>query len=212
MLDPARGQGPLAPLHLAARATRDFAGAAVFLGERRILGQINVRLGAADTEAAAAAADAIGAALPDAPNTVSEGPQSTVLWLGPDEWLVASTAGADANLQRNLDVALAAHHAAITDVSDLRAVIVLGGPRARDVLAKGCSLDFHPRVFGSGRCAQTQLARASVIIHQRATDPLFDIYVERSYAEYLWLWLEDAALEFAVVVADLEGADLEGSG
>jgi sarcosine oxidase gamma subunit len=31
--------------------------------------------------------------------------------------------------------------------------------------------------------------------------PTFDIYVARSFAEYLWAWLEDAGGEYGVAVA-----------
>ena len=34
---------------------------------------------------------------------------------------------------------------------------------------------------------------------EQVTDaaPIFEVVVERSHAEYLWLWLQDAAREFA---------------
>ena len=37
------------------------------------------------------------------------------------------------------------------------------------------------------------LAKAVVLLHQTDDEPAYDLYVDRSYAEYLWLWLEDAA-------------------
>jgi sarcosine oxidase subunit gamma len=69
-------------------------------------------------------------------------------------------------------------------------------------LAHGCSLDIHPRVFGPGQCAQTLLARVPVIIHQRGDEPSFDIYVQRSLAEYLWSWLEDAAQPYGMAIVE----------
>lgn len=130
------------------------------------------------------------------------------LWLGPDEWLVTTSgtedAGGtgDAGLLARLDGALTGHRASVVDVSDGRTVIVLRGARARDVLAKGCSLDLHPRQFRPGRCAQTLLARAGVLIHQTDPDPVYDIHVDRSYAQYLWTWFEDAAAEFGFAIAE----------
>ena len=55
------------------------------------------------------------------------------------------------------------------------------------------SLDLHPRAFAPGRCARASLAKTVVLIHQTDDQPTFDLYVDRSYAEYLWQWLEDAA-------------------
>ena len=87
-------------------------------------------------------------------------------------------------------------HAAITDVTDGRVAFRVAGPSARDVLAKGCPLDLHPRAFPPGRCAQSLLAKASVLIHLvddgPERGPSFDVYVARSFADYLWTWLEDA--------------------
>jgi sarcosine oxidase subunit gamma len=70
----------------------------------------------------------------------------------------------------------------------------VGGPRARDLLAHGCALDLHPRVFGPGRCAQTMLARAQVVLLPRPDD--FLVLVRSSFAAYLSEWLLDAATEY----------------
>jgi sarcosine oxidase subunit gamma len=59
----------------------------------------------------------------------------------------------------------------------------LSGPSAKDVLAKGCSLDLDARSWSVGSCAQTLLARAQVILHERAETT--GILVRPSFAEYL---------------------------
>ena len=56
-----------------------------------------------------------------------------------------------------------------------------------------------------GREAQSRLAKATVVIHRVADDsaadgPVFDLYAVRSFAEYVWHWLEDAGREFGVAV------------
>ena len=40
------------------------------------------------------------------------------------------------------------------------------------------------------------LARIRVALHQPAADNAYRIYVERSYAQYLWDWLIDAMREY----------------
>ncbi|NNG06032.1 MAG: hypothetical protein HKM95_18270 [Inquilinus sp.] len=110
---------------------------------------------------------------------------------------------ARAGLADRLIEALAGLHATAVDIGDGATTIRLAGPRARDVLAKGCPLDLHPRAFGPGRVAQSVIAQADAVIHQTADDgggPVFEIHVRRSFAEYLWLWLADAALEFGLGV------------
>ena len=103
-----------------------------------------------------------------------------VLWLGPDEWLVLGGCESDYP-----------EAAATVDVSANRVCFELAGEDVEDVLAQGCSLDLHPAVFPPGRCAQTLLAKAPVILHR--TEPeTFRILVRPSFAPYLRSWLEDA--------------------
>ena len=202
MPDRAQRQSALDALHLASRAGAEAGDAAVVLGERRFVRQINLRADPADAEGMAPVHGEIGFDLPTDPNTVASGEGTCALWLGPDEWLITAPGGKDDGLAGRLNGVLAGHHASAVDVSDARTVIVLRGARARDVLAKGCGLDLHPRQFRPGRCAQTGLARAFVLIHQTSGAPAYDIYVDRSFAEYLWTWLEDAATEFGFVVVE----------
>lgn len=200
-------QSPLARLGLAARAARDAAkgDAGVVMTEHVDRGQIVVRGNVMDAAFRDAVAAVVGTAPPIQPNTVAgpadlaQGPR--MLWLGPDEWLVVTAPGQGASIADALRDALAGQVASVVDVSDARAAINLSGPQARAVVMKGCTLDFHPRVFGPGQCAQTLLARAGVILHQTGFDKAtgaaaYDLYVLRSFAEYLWAWLEDAAQEY----------------
>ena len=71
---------------------------------------------------------------------------------------------------------------------------------ARDLLAKGCTLDLHPRAFKVGACAQTGLARAGAILHLVDEAPTFEITILRSFADYMWVWLADAAEEYGVAL------------
>ena len=82
-------------------------------------------------------------------------------------------------------------------VSDQRIGLRLTGSRARDVLAKGGSLDLHPRVFGAGRAAQTTVGLAGVVLLALSgTGDDFLLLVRSSFAGYLAEWLLDAALEY----------------
>jgi sarcosine oxidase, subunit gamma len=172
------------------------------LCERR-LGKIELRGDPGDRVFMAAVGRAIDLLLPGEPNTTATRGELTALWLGPDAWLLTCPPDEAASHIGSLRDALSDVHAAITDVSDGRVALRLGGPSARDVLAKGCPLDLHPRAFAAGRCAQSLLAKASVLIHLLADDargPTFDVYVARSFAHYLFAWLEDAGREYGVQV------------
>jgi sarcosine oxidase subunit gamma len=113
---------------------------------------------------------------PTEPNTSA----GDVLWLGPDEWLVVGAREADYP-----------DAAAAVDVSANRVCFELAGGDVEDVLAQGCALDLHPSAFAPGRCAQTLLARAQVILH-RTDEETFRILVRPSFAPYVRVWIEDA--------------------
>lgn len=135
--------------------------------------------------------------LPTTPGTCVDGSDSTVIWFGPHEWLVTSTQRGGEALEAELHEAVAATGGAAVDVSAQRTTVRLRGAHARDVLAKGCSLDLHPRVFGRGAAAQTMLALAAVVLiplNDNGTD--YRIIVRSSFAGYLADWLIDAAEEF----------------
>jgi hypothetical protein len=55
------------------------------------------------------------------------------------------------------------------------------------------SLDFHPRAFGSGRCAQTLIHKAGVLVEQRGDDRYL-LLVRPSFAAYVAEWLLDGML------------------
>lgn len=179
-----------------AAATRT-SGGAIRLAELPFLAQINVRL-----DAKGAVADAValvlGPQLPLEPNTVVRTGELTVLWLGPDEWLVVGPPGMQQDLESRIREAAGDEPVSVTDVSAQRTTLLVSGPRAHDLLAHGCALDLHPRAFGSGRCAQTTLGRTQVVLVSRDEPGTgFWVLVRSSFAGYLADWLLDAATEYA---------------
>ena len=204
MIEPYLRQSALDHLGLAGRSTAAPDDAGVRLAEKTLPVAVNLRGSAADAAFADAVRDVLGLGLPTTPNTVSTSADLALLWLGPDEWLAVrhgAAPGAEAQLAAKLRGALDSLHAAVTEVGESLACIAVAGPRARDVIAKGCPLDLHPRVFGgTGHCAQSHLAKAAVTLHQVGDAPAFELYVRRSFSDYLWRWLEDAAREYGVAV------------
>ena len=167
--------------------------------------QINRRGDVSDEGFRDAVAGVVGAALPQRPNTVASTGARDVLWLGADEWLIVGADREQEGLEAALRAALEGHHASIVDVSANRTIIEIGGTRARAVLAKGCSLDLHPRAFAAGQCAQTLLAQAQIILQQTAEAPTYRLYVRCSFARYLAAWLLDACAEYANLAESVAG-------
>jgi sarcosine oxidase, subunit gamma len=154
---------------------------------------VDVRLGTLGAEASAA----LGVDLPTAPNTWVPAGTGRAVWLGPDEWLLSSTTETPEELEARFRAAVLELGGSATDVSAQRIGLRLTGARVRDVLARGCSIDLHPRVFGRGSSAQTMLGQAGVVLlalSDAADD--FVVLVRSSFAGYLADWLLDAALEF----------------
>ena len=195
-------ESPLAQFFASRRCVSRPAEAGVTLSERAFLGHFNLRGNPSDTTFLSVAQGVLGIGLPTGLNTAAEGPRVSVLSLGPDEWLLVTPPDVESPLIEELRQALVDTFAAVTDLSGGQSVISIQGLYARSVLAKGCSLDLHPRVFGPGRCAQSYLASVGVIIRLVNEEPTFDIIVRRSFAEYLALWLEDAAQEYGLRLMD----------
>lgn len=189
MAETAQARSPLA--HLAAPA----GAATVAMRELAFRGLIDLRLDPRDKGAWAAVESTLVVALPEANRSVAC-TAGTILWLGPDEFLVVTEPGHEAALVASLSAALRGRRGAMVDISDSRTTIALSGRHARDLLAKGCGLDLHPRNFAPGHCAQSFLTKVKIALHQLDEAPSYHVIVERSVAEYLWLWLADAAAEF----------------
>ena len=139
--------------------------------------------------------------LPSEPCTSAAKAQIGALWLGPDQWLLTCPRDVAWSARRRC-AALAGVHAAITDVTMAGRV-----PRRRPERARRARQGHPgsaPRAFPPGRCAQSLLAKASVLIHLvddgPERGPSFDVYVARSFADYLWTWLEDAGREYGVAI------------
>jgi len=167
------------------------------LREVPFLAQLDLRLDPDDAAARAAVESVVGP-LPIEPNTVAGGPDAAVLWLGPDEWLVVGPPDSAPAIEHQLRGALAAAPdagpVAIIEVSANRTTLELSRADARAILAGGCSIDLHPRAFGPGRCAQTMVSRAGVILWQTTAEPAptYRLLVRPSFAAYLAAWLTDA--------------------
>jgi sarcosine oxidase, subunit gamma len=146
---------------------------------------------------AVAAAELLGVELPTAASTYAKIADTTVIWLCTDEWLVTGTALVGPELEARLREAVAPHDGAAVDVSGQRTTLRLRGPHSRDVLAKGCALDLHPRAFGEGTAAQTMVGQAGVILLAvNETGDDYRILVRSSFAWYLADWLLDATGEY----------------
>lgn len=129
------------------------------------------------------------------PRRACTGRGGTLLWNGPGQWLAVSPSTSASRFIGDLRDALEPSGATVTDLSHARSVIRIAGPKARDVILKGCPLDLES--FVANDCASSLLGHLNVQIHCLG-DQSFDLYVFRSFGLALWEWLVDAALEYGV--------------
>ncbi|GJL81183.1 MAG: sarcosine oxidase subunit gamma [marine bacterium B5-7] len=170
----------------------------VLITEYPFQGYHNLRLdieAIAETSRSSDNVEIAGIKLPLVPNRVIhnlDGDNTvTAYWLGPDEWLMANV---DENTVDQFDAmehALTNSFHSLTNISSAMTRIHLGGDCAVEILSQGTTFDIDERSFTVDACAQTMLAKSSVLI-ARATSG-FDLLVRRSFADYLLRWLLDAA-------------------
>jgi len=136
--------------------------------------------------------DIVGQALPVDPN-VATGDAIRINWLSPWEWMVAGSP----NLLEPLSAAIQGHTGHVADLGDGRVRFAVAGTDARHLLAKGTSLDLHPRAFPAGRCAQTQFAQTLALIDRSSAQAdEFVVTADISFSDHLQRWFADASIEF----------------
>jgi heterotetrameric sarcosine oxidase gamma subunit len=141
---------------------------------------------------------AFGLELPARPRRIASGPIAFA-WAGPGEWL-ASADGMDGQaFERQLRRELA-DLASVSDQSDSRIVIGVGGSAAREALAKGVMVDLHSRAFNPGDAAVTSVAHVAVHFWQLTAVPTYEFAVPRSFAASFWHWLMESSAQYGVTV------------
>ena len=126
--------------------------------------------------------------------------ETSVLWLGPEEFLVVAPREAHeslgGDLLQALREALGDGAGQVVDLSANRTTFELTGPRSRAVLEKGCPLDLHPRVLKAGTALSTEIGNIPVVLWKTGEET-FRLFPRASFADFLGRWLLDAMREYA---------------
>jgi len=171
----------------------------VVLSERTGLALCVISAGANKANEVAAKMHSVtGLALPMEQMRVSKN-GFALIGTAPGQWLAIAESKEARALPAMLGVALKGV-ATVVDQSDGKAVLRISGPRAREVLAKGCSLDLHRSVFKPGSAGTTPVALIDCVIWQVDETPSYDLAVPTSFAESFWSWLTASAAEFGYTV------------
>ncbi len=140
-----------------------------------------------------------GAQVVDEPRFVS-GADVSVLGCAPGQWMVFANSEAARAILASLPDSLAAC-ATATDQTGAKVMVTIAGPRAADVLAKGCQVDLHDAAFPAGTAATTQIDQMVCQLWRIDDAPTYGLLVNRSLAQSLWSWLATSAAEYGYEVA-----------
>lgn len=155
-------------------------------------GMIDIRGLASDKKFLAAVKSVLGFDLPKAHRTTTSWGDMKAFCLSTDQWLLLCPGDKATALQAGLVAALQGVHSLIVDVSDMRAVIRLEGEHARTTVMKGTSIDLTHGDYPPGTVRRMKFAEIGALLHI-VEDTVIDIYVFRSYADYMWEFLLKAA-------------------
>lgn len=189
------------PLHRLTAELSGGSGDGVRLREMPFLTQIGLRA-RVSSPSATALESALGGALPAGVGAVNALPDDrSVLWLGPDEFLLVAPDEVDggpdpAVLTDHLASALSNLPGQVVDLSANRTTLELSGPHAQEVLEKSCRLDLHPRVFVPG-CAVSTLLEGVGILLWRIDEQTWRVMPRSSFATHVARWLLDGMREYA---------------
>lgn len=194
----AHAESPLFHAELDQLVGKGPAKAGVTLREKKLLGHLTLRGDAKDSAFAGAVHQALGLELPSALMLVAAG-ETSLQWLGPDEWLLVVPSGTEFAVEQKLRAALDGQHISIVNVSGGQTLLELTGPKVRDVLMKSSSYDVHPNNFPVGKAVGTVFAKSQLVIRHTGEDT-WELVVRRSFADYVWLWLQDASTEYGLAI------------
>ena len=116
----------------------------------------------------------------------------TALWLGPDEWLVIDEAGKDPLADC---AGVKALHSAV-GISHRNVAIAVTGPAAAAAINAGCPQDLSLAAFPVGACSRTILGKVEIVLLRTADDG-FRVECWRSFSDYVWTFLTEAARDAA---------------
>ena len=128
-------------------------------------------------------------------SVVSSNKKTRILWNGPRTYLVISE---KENIDKLIKEMCDADDFAITDISHSRAVIQIKGDIVKEVLKKGCPLNFND--FKNNNCAGTVFHGINIVVDYVDDKPdTFNLLTLRSFGESFYHHIADAALEFGYV-------------
>ena len=126
---------------------------------------------------------------------VSPNKKTRILWNAPNTWLVISR---KENIVETIKEKCNSENFAVTDISHSRAIIQIKGFQTKEILKKGCPLNFNE--FEKNNCAGTVFHGINIVVDFVDNNPdTFNLLTLRSFGESFYHHITDAAVEFGYV-------------
>ena len=136
-----------------------------------------------------------GLNLPLQASKVSANKDIRIMWSAPNTWLVVSK---KEDVIKIIEKKCNSEDFAITDISHSRAIIQITGKQAKEVLKKGCPINFNE--LKKDNCAGSVFHGINIVIDCIDDDlQKFNLLTLRSFGESLYHHITDASLEFGYV-------------
>lgn len=190
-------QSPLHPFGLVAKQEKVNDSKGAWANEIPLLGYISLRGNSQNEAFIYAVNTALSIALPTQACSMIYTAWGSILWLSPDEWLIVCKRDQLASLQQSLETALTGIHSQVVDNSGGYTTVLLKGKNASDVLHHCTVYDLN--MLQAGKVVGTTFGKLSLYLHQQ--DDGYSLVFRRSFADYIWRYLERSALPYGFGIA-----------
>ena len=168
----------------------------VTIEELSLSGKINIRGKSSDKEFMKNIGSALNLVLPIEPNVRIFNNNISIMWLGPDEWLVITPENEKDGIISLLKSNLNPQKTAITDVSFNRTILRLEGEKVFTLLSKFLVANLEKILKTNFSVAQTIFIKIPVLFVRNNTDEeptSLDLHLNRSHTKYVYELLVDGS-------------------
>ena len=168
----------------------------VTIEEISLSGKINIRGKSSDKEFMKNIGSALNLVLPIEPNVRIFNNNISIMWLGPNEWLVITPENEKDGIISLLKSNLNPQKTAITDVSFNRTILRLEGEKVFTLLSKFLVANLEKILKTNFSVAQTVFVKIPVLFVRNNTDEepaSLDLHLNRSHTKYVYELLVDGS-------------------
>ena len=168
----------------------------VTIEERALSGKINIRGKSSDKEFMKNIGKVLNLVLPIEPNVRIFNNNISIMWLGPNEWLVETPENEKDEIISLLESKLNPEKTAITDVSFNKTVFRLEGEKVFILLSKFLVANLEKILETNFSVAQTIFIKIPILFIRNNTDKeetSLDLHLNRSHTKYVYDLLVDGS-------------------